>query len=112
MSETASAMAEYTFDSSESPMTNQSGSTPGNDSRTKEGCKDTKNIKKELVRNWMEKLVVPCPKCEKGENVLMILYGYPSSEAMKQAQDGHIILGGCCPRKGSNWKCKTCGHIY
>lgn len=35
-----------------------------------------------------------CPKC-KSENIVPIMYGYPSYEAFEEAEKGNIKLGGC-----------------
>lgn len=35
-----------------------------------------------------------CPKC-KSENIVPIMYGYPSCEAFEDAEKGNLKLGGC-----------------
>lgn len=35
-----------------------------------------------------------CPKC-KSENIIPIMYGYPSHEAFEEAEKGNLKLGGC-----------------
>ncbi len=35
-----------------------------------------------------------CPKC-KSENIVPIMYGYPSNEAFEEAEKGNLKLGGC-----------------
>lgn len=36
-----------------------------------------------------------CPKCKTNTSVVKILYGKPTSKAMKEAKSGKIHLGGC-----------------
>ena len=36
-----------------------------------------------------------CPKCNSNKNVTKILYGKPTTKAMKEAKAGKIHLGGC-----------------
>lgn len=38
--------------------------------------------------------MIRCPNC-KSENVLPIMYGYPTYEAFQRAERGEILLGGC-----------------
>ena len=62
------------------------------------------------------KTVPSCPNCEKTDNVVKIVFGKPSPEMMKQAQDGKVALGGCCPpmdgQKPRSYKCKTCNKEF
>ena len=53
-----------------------------------------------------------CPKC-KSENIIPILFGYPSKEAIGAAESGELILGGCeMPRKKVNAYCKNCERRF
>jgi hypothetical protein len=53
-----------------------------------------------------------CPKCE-SPNVIPIVYGKPSMEAMQKAERGEIILGGCIlNRDRKNFQCKDCGTKF
>ena len=36
-----------------------------------------------------------CPKCYKNDQVVPIVYGYPTQETMKKAGKGRLKLGGC-----------------
>lgn len=49
-----------------------------------------------------------CPLCG-AEEIVPILYGYPSPEAQRLADAGKIELGGCLGF-GSPWICESCGH--
>ena len=57
-----------------------------------------------------------CPKCGKAENVVKIVFGYPSPELMQHAKDGMVALGGCCPlmdrEHSRNHKCKSCNEEF
>lgn len=56
-----------------------------------------------------------CPKC-KSKNIIPIVYGYPSLEAMEASEKGLIKLGGCvilidgC--KNPDRYCKDCGNEW
>ena len=55
-----------------------------------------------------------CPECGSSK-ALPILYGYPSSEALKGAEEGKIVLGGCCDIEGAPmpiWRCAECSHKW
>lgn len=53
-----------------------------------------------------------CPKC-KSENIVKIIYGYPSPSTMKKAERGKISLGGCCIGENDpNWHCKDCKNEF
>jgi len=53
-----------------------------------------------------------CPKCE-SPKVLPISYGYPSHEALKDALEGKIALGGCSIVDGApTWRCDECDHKW
>ena len=53
-----------------------------------------------------------CPSCG-SSNSIPIVYGKPSSEAMKKAEKGEIVLGGCIVRPDRNkYRCKDCGRDF
>jgi hypothetical protein len=37
----------------------------------------------------------PCPYCLKNDEVIPILYGFPSHESFRKAERGEVYLGGC-----------------
>ena len=50
-----------------------------------------------------------CPKCNKNDEVLPIVYGYPGPEMMKKSNEGKCVLGGCVIGNDSpNYQCKRC----
>ncbi len=52
-----------------------------------------------------------CPIC--GGKVVRILYGEPSHETFEQAEQGKLILGGCCISEESpDWECISCHHQF
>ena len=54
-----------------------------------------------------------CPKCGSNEG-LPILYGMPTDEAFKAAEDGEIALGGCTIIEGMSpdYYCSECGYSW
>ena len=53
-----------------------------------------------------------CPTCG-SSNSIPIVYGKPSLEAMKKAERGEIVLGGCIIRIDRNkFRCKDCGRDF
>lgn len=49
----------------------------------------------------------PCPVCNKTDQVIPIVYGYPGEELDKKAQKGEVILGGCMVSEDNpRWYCK------
>ncbi|HIF35248.1 hypothetical protein [Candidatus Thioglobus sp.] len=49
-----------------------------------------------------------CPECG-SENILNIVYGYPDDGLDKKAQEGRVILGGCCiTGDDPKWQCAKC----
>ena len=53
-----------------------------------------------------------CPKCSQN-SIVRIMYGYPSSKMMHDAEEGRIILGGCClPLDFTKWGCTNCGAYF
>lgn len=56
--------------------------------------------------------MVCCPKCG-SKNIIPIVYGYPSYEAMKAEKEGKIKLGGCIVEFYANDKyCNNCGYEW
>lgn len=56
---------------------------------------------------------ITCPYC--GGRVVPIVYGEPSEEICKQAEEGKVALGGCCIHAdGSDpeWECNQCGQWF
>jgi len=57
-----------------------------------------------------------CPKCESSEDVVAIVFGYPSPGLMEKSQRGEVVLGGCCPprpdQKTKNVHCKKCKENF
>src|SRR5215216_7072809 len=53
-----------------------------------------------------------CPKCG-SKNLMEIVYGRPTSEALDAVERGEIALGGCVMMPNQpNWKCATCGYEW
>ncbi len=49
-----------------------------------------------------------CPKCQKDDQVIPILYGYPAGK-MPAAAEGDFIVGGCgIHPEMPAWYCKAC----
>lgn len=62
--------------------------------------------------NFDEKENRLCPKCQ-SVDILEIMYGYPSDEAIKKLDRREIILGGCCVDKNNlHWQCEQCNHRW
>jgi hypothetical protein len=54
-----------------------------------------------------------CPKCGKTDEVVPILYGYPTQEAWEQEKAGKIYLGGCMEEIGApQLYCKRCDNEF
>ena len=51
-----------------------------------------------------------CPNCG-SENVVPIVYGYPTRETAQAAERGEVILYGCMPLPEDRG-CRTCGHEW
>lgn len=53
-----------------------------------------------------------CNVC--GGNVVRILYGEPTEEAFKLADEKKLVLGGCIILEGDHpvWECVNCGQQY
>lgn len=53
-----------------------------------------------------------CPECG-SKKVIHIVYGYPSPEAQKKAEQGKIKLGGCVVTgDDSEWFCCECEEKF
>ncbi len=53
-----------------------------------------------------------CPKCGSNE-VIPIVYGYPSEELFLRAEAGKVKLGGCCVEAfAMDRHCKKCGEEW
>ena len=56
--------------------------------------------------------VIRCPQCG-SEDVIGIVYGYPTEETLERAEAGEVRLGGCvvgcCD---PNMYCKDCGYEW
>ena len=51
---------------------------------------------------------VKCPQCG-SKSVLEIVYGMPEPSLFEDAEQGKVILGGCCIEEGqANYGCGTC----
>ena len=49
-----------------------------------------------------------CPAC-RSKKIASIMYGYPSSEAIENAEKQMIVLGGCCiSDRDPSWQCLDC----
>ena len=53
-----------------------------------------------------------CPKCGK-TTVVKILYGMPTEESMQLAEEGKLVIGGCCiTEKNPDWAWTNCKVEY
>ena len=53
-----------------------------------------------------------CPQCSSDE-VLPILYGMPTDEAVERSRRGEVALGGCMVFPDApEYTCKNCGHEW
>jgi hypothetical protein len=56
--------------------------------------------------------LIPCPQCG-SEDVVKIVYGYPTEETLEKAEAGEVHLGGCViGHFDPNRYCKHCGHEW
>jgi hypothetical protein len=54
-----------------------------------------------------------CPKCSSSKGVIKIVYGMPAPDIVDKAEDGKIMLGGCCVTDDDpDWHCKECHHEW
>ena len=58
-----------------------------------------------------EKQKPECPECKKNTTVIQIIYGQPNEELQQQAENGEVILAGCCMAP-ENWHCKDCNFDF
>jgi hypothetical protein len=60
---------------------------------------------------WSQIQSPACPKCGSSQ-VVPVLYGLPSEEAMEAGGRGEIAFGGCClpsdPSQMNRWACNGC----
>jgi len=53
-----------------------------------------------------------CPKCKSPDDLVPIIFGYPSPVLLEMSKRGEVVLGGCCPprpgQKMKNMHCKKC----
>jgi hypothetical protein len=54
-----------------------------------------------------------CPKCQKDDQVIPILYGYPAGKMRMPGLVGEFKFGGCAihPEMPA-WYCKACDHEF
>lgn len=55
-----------------------------------------------------------CPNCGSSDS-MPIVYGYPTREAERRAEEGMILLGGCLcygDERDHKWYCRNCGTSY
>lgn len=80
------------------------------------GRSESEKKEEECKKDEDTNLPPSCPKCGNNSNVVKIVFGLPTPELAKEAEDGKIALGGCCPpmpgEKCRTYKCKTCKHDF
>ncbi len=60
----------------------------------------------------MSKKPKHCPKCQ-SKKVVAIVYGEPTEKTFEKAENGKLILGGCCVSDESpQWYCADCQHEF
>ena len=59
-----------------------------------------------------------CPKCN-SNNIIPIIYGYPTQEMFQDSDNDKCILGGCCiaadeetEKSLDKYHCKDCGFEW
>lgn len=53
-----------------------------------------------------------CPQCQ-SKKVVPIIYGMPTQETFEEAEEGKLIIGGCCLSDDSpEWHCNDCQHEF
>jgi DNA-directed RNA polymerase subunit RPC12/RpoP len=56
--------------------------------------------------------IITCPSCGSND-VLRIMYGFPSEDMIRAEARQEIILGGCCVREGSpEYHCHSCEEEF
>ena len=59
-----------------------------------------------------KKLSYKCPKC-KSENIIPIVWGYPTQELLDDDEAGRVIsYGDLIPPNPPDSHCKSCGHEW
>lgn len=54
----------------------------------------------------------PCPRCG-SRDTIPIVFGYPGPELIAAAQQGEVVLGGCCiTGDDPAWRCRSCGKDF
>ena len=54
-----------------------------------------------------------CPKCNRDDQVIPILFGMPGPEMIEAEQRGEIKLGGCCiSGMEPEYYCKRCDYDF
>ncbi len=54
-----------------------------------------------------------CPFCGYEDQVVRIVYGYPSPEMIEQSRRGEVALGGCCIGPDADaWYCRGCMRTF
>ena len=52
-----------------------------------------------------------CPECS--TKLVRIIFGMPNEELFEDAQQGKVLLGGCCVSfNDPTWGCANCGWEY
>ena len=54
------------------------------------------------------KKIPVCPNCKNNSQVMKIIWGYPTPGLLEEFKNGNVFLGGCCPRPGIEFHCKSC----
>ena len=52
-----------------------------------------------------------CPDCH-ATDVLPILYGYPSADAIEAAARGELLIGNSSDADNPRWGCRSCGRRF
>ena len=65
----------------------------------------TENVPTERLMNLLKTEEPTCPK-NHTDNIIPIMYGFPSEEMFAKSDSGLIMLGGCELEEEQNW-CKT-----
>lgn len=53
-----------------------------------------------------------CPVCDKNDQVIKIIYGYPGPDLLQNANEGKVKLGGCIMNDNFRWYCKRDKHEF
>lgn len=61
----------------------------------------------------MTKKKKTCPLCHKTDQVIPIIYGFPSDELFQKAEKGELKLGGCMMEPSNpDWYCKSDNKVF